>query len=310
MLASWLALGTVVTGAIILWGMSLRREVKRKTQELLIAKNEAVDAAQQATKANNAKSQFLANMSHELRTPLTAILGHAESLDTNRLGPISPKQKRSIGFISESAWHLLSLINEVLALAKIEAGQLTMNPIDIEVKPIVDSALKLVQSQACHKDLQIEVDQPCRPVFIKADPLRTKQIITNLLSNAIKYTEVGGNIGIIVSTDDSGSDVSIVVWDTGVGISKEDQAMLFQPFVQLTTETAKTQEGTGLGLVLVKHMVELQNGKVELDSQPNKGTRVTITLPCGTPTEQKPAMRCTEPTVPKQTAANSTAPWF
>jgi len=224
------------------------------------------------------KSQFLANMSHELRTPLNAIIGFSEVL-SDGVGDetLSPMQKEHVGYVLESGRHLLSLINDVLDLSKIEAGRIELNREWVLPKALLDSAREIGRPLAMKQgvDLEVEEAHACQPVFV--DPVRIKQVLLNLVSNAIKFTPAGGSVR--VRTTEEGDRLSVEVVDTGVGIRAEDMPRLFREFERIESPTGPRPEGTGLGLALTRRLVELHGGVVHVESEPSKGSRFTVLLP-------------------------------
>lgn len=242
----------------------------QRTQELEDARNRAIEA-------NRAKSEFLSNMSHELRTPLNAILGFAQLMLTSRKQPLSDSQKEQIGYILKGGEHLLSLINEVLDLAKIEAGKMS-----ISVEPIaLDAVLQecLLMAETTFKAHNVTVFQHhlgAAPTLF-ADRVRTKQVILNLLSNAAKYNRPGGTISLTGEILDDGL-YRFVVADTGRGIPKDRIPELFQPFSRLGAETSDI-EGTGVGLALTRTLMETMNGRVGMDSVEGQGSRFWLDFP-------------------------------
>ncbi len=243
----------------------LERRVEERTQEL--------------ERALRAKDEFLASMSHELRTPLNAILGLSESLAEHTAGPLNEKQQRYVKTISESGNHLLSLINDILDLARIEAGQIVLNINEVELRQVCQSSLRMISEQALRKsqEVSLELDEEIGSIW--ADERRLKQILVNLLSNAVKFTPGGGKLGLQVRGDPQEKQVMFTVWDNGIGIDETDLARLFQPFVQVDSSLAREAAGTGLGLALVAQMVRLHGGSVSVESRPDEGSRFTVTLP-------------------------------
>ena len=225
------------------------------------------------------KDEFLANMSHELRTPLNAILGLSESLEEQIAGQLNEKQQKYVHTISESGHHLLTLINDILDLAKIEAGQITLDINKMDIHAICQSSLRMVRQLAQKKNQKVELAVDDQLDLIWADERRLKQMMVNLLSNAVKFTPEGGKIGLEVHGDESDNKVLITVWDSGIGIKDADLPRLFQPFVQLDSSLARESPGTGLGLALVAQMARLHGGSVGVTSQPGMGSRFTIILP-------------------------------
>ncbi len=225
------------------------------------------------------KDEFLANMSHELRTPLNAILGLSESLEEQIIGALNEKQQRYIHTISESGHHLLTLINDILDLAKIEAGQIKLDINKVDIHALCQSSLRMVKQLAQKKNQQVEIEIDDKLNLIWADERRLKQMLVNLLSNAVKFTAEGGKIGLAVQADEAENRVILTVWDSGIGIKESDLIYLFQPFVQLDAGLARESPGTGLGLALVAQMARLHGGSVSATSQPGVGSRFAITLP-------------------------------
>ena len=230
-------------------------------------------------RALRVKDEFLANMSHELRTPLNAILGLSESLEEQIAGPLNEKQSKYLHTISESGHHLLELINDILDLAKIEAGQIALDINKVNVHLVCQASTRMVKQLAQKKEqeLTVEIDEGIELIW--ADERRLKQMIVNLLSNSVKFTPKGGKLGIKVAAEHSSNTILITVWDSGIGISDEDLAHLFKPFVQLDSSLARESTGTGLGLVLVAQMARLHGGHVRVKSAPGEGSRFTIVLP-------------------------------
>jgi len=230
-------------------------------------------------RALRVKDEFLANMSHELRTPLNAILGLSESLGEQIAGPLNEKQQKYITTISESGRHLLSLINDILDLAKIEAGQITLDINKVDIQSVCEASLRMIKqlAQNKHQDVTLEIDDDIGLIW--ADERRLKQMIVNLLSNAVKFTPEDGKIGLEVHGNKNENEVMIAVWDNGIGMKEKDLSRLFQPFVQLDSGLARETTGTGLGLALVAQMVRLHGGSVRVNSHPEQGSRFTIVLP-------------------------------
>jgi PAS domain S-box-containing protein len=230
-------------------------------------------------RAARLKDEFLANMSHELRTPLNAILGMSELLQEGIIGPMNEKQAGALETIRSSGNHLLDLINDILDLSRIESGHLDLRLETAVVDEICESSLTMIKQAARARRLRVEYSSQVGSASITADVIRLKQCLINLLTNAVKFTPVGGKIGLEVSDDAAAERMSFSVWDTGIGISQEDQGRLFQPFVQIDAGLARNQEGTGLGLALTQRLVELHGGTIETVSAPGQGSRFTLSLP-------------------------------
>jgi len=230
-------------------------------------------------RALRVKDEFLANMSHELRTPLNAILGLSESLAEQTAGPLNEKQQRYINTVNESGHHLLSLINDILDLAKIEAGQITLDLNKVEVNSVCQASLRMIKQLAQKKRQEVVLVIDSQVDLMWADERRLKQMLVNLLGNAVKFTPEGGKLGLEVHGDQDANKVTFTIWDTGIGIKETDLPRLFQPFVQLDAGLAREASGTGLGLALVAQMARLHGGSASVTSQPGQGSRFTIMLP-------------------------------
>ena len=222
-----------------------------------------------AEEANEAKSEFLSAMSHELRSPLNAILGFAQLMDTGEPLP-TPAQKDSIGQILQAGWYLLDLINEILDLALIESGKLSLSPEPVSMVELLADCQAMIEPQAVQGGIGIHFPELEGPWLIRADRTRVKQVLVNLLSNAIKYNHVGGRVDVHCRQDPSGR-TRISVQDTGDGLAADKLAQLFQPFNRLGQESG-AQEGTGIGLVVSKRLVELMDGHIGVDSTVGVGS--------------------------------------
>jgi len=229
--------------------------------------------------ATRQKDEFLANMSHELRTPLNAILGMSESLALGVYGPLDERQKRALTRVEESGKHLLSLINDVLDLAKIEAGRLELSTESVHVAALGSGILRLLEPAAEAKGIRLRASYDATAPTISADPRRLQQVLLNLLSNAIKFTESGGEVTLYTEADPAHGRLAIHVLDTGEGISEDAQSRLFKPFSQLESTLTKRHGGTGLGLSIVKRLVEMHGGEVALESALGRGSKFSVSLP-------------------------------
>ena len=228
--------------------------------------------------ASRAKDRFLASMSHELRTPLNAIIGFTGTLLMRLPGPLSPEQGKQLGVIQSSAQHLLSLINDLLDLAKIESGKVELHLEPLLCQLVVHEVAATLEPLAEQKGLLFEARMPEEELHVKTDRRALTQILLNLANNAIKFTEQG-QIIIELRVPDSGSGVIISVTDTGVGIRPEDQERLFQAFAQLGSPEVRRGEGTGLGLHLSQKLAELLGAHIGFESEAGKGSRFWLTLP-------------------------------
>jgi signal transduction histidine kinase len=219
-------------------------------------------------------------MSHELRTPLNAIIGFSEVLLERLFGDLNDKQDDYLKDIHSSGRHLLSLINDILDLSKIEAGRMELERSSFDLASAVSNALTLIRerAQSHHIVLAQRIDPSLGPVF--ADERKFKQILVNLLSNAVKFTPDGGRIEVTASRADGCAEIA--VHDTGIGIAPEDQDTVFEEFRQVGRDYTKKQEGTGLGLALTRRFVELHGGRIRLESEPGKGSTFTFTIPLPT----------------------------
>lgn len=233
------------------------------------------------THANRTKDEFLANMSHELRTPLNSILGFSETLLEQRRGQLNDKQEQYVELIHSSGQHLLSLINDILEVSKIEAGKLELRPDIISVKEVCESSLNFIKEMAVKKSISIEYNNESSVTSLRADPQRLKQILVNLLSNAVKFTPEKGKVSLDVRINDEKDQIRFSVTDNGIGMARENLPKLFIPFSQIDSSLSRQYEGTGLGLALVLKLTELHGGSVMVESEPGIGSRFTITIPWG-----------------------------
>jgi len=252
------------------------------TQSALAIQNarlfhEIADKGRQLEAASRHKSEFLANMSHELRTPLNAILGFSEVLAERMFGEVNEKQAEYLQDILSSGRHLLSLINDILDLSKVEAGRLELELGRFHLPTALDNALTLVRERATRHGIRLTQSVDEQVGDIVADERKVKQILLNFLSNAVKFTPEGGRVGVTATAAEKA--ITIAVSDTGIGIAPEDQAAIFEEFRQVGREDARKQEGTGLGLTLAKKFVELHGGRIWVESQVGQGSTFSFTLP-------------------------------
>ena len=287
LLAPFVALQLWRTGRPLVQRMAedtrLRFQVEDMAHEVEEARDEALRKRFEAEAANASKTAFLANMSHELRTPLNAILGFSEIISQECFGPVGSERYRDYaGDIHSSGAHLLSLINDLLDVAKIEAGRMEIAPNPLDPARVFNVALKLVGTKAREKDqtLAIMVEDATPPLY--ADERAVKQILINLVSNAVKFTPQGGRIEVVAGSAANG-DFQIVVRDNGPGIPRDKLDKIFAPFNQVDNRFDRQAGGTGLGLALVRGLAELHGGKAWLESEFGKGCSAFVTLPVRAP---------------------------
>jgi PAS domain S-box-containing protein len=250
---------------------------KEAEEEIRLANQRLELRNREAERANTLKSEFLASMSHELRTPLHTILGFTELLQEELEGPLNAKQKRFVQHVHQDSVHLLALINDILDLSKIEAGRMDLNIETIDATEVIAETVSSMRGTAEVKGIVLD-DGVSAPLYVLADPVRFREIMTNLLSNAIKFTPNGGRVWVEYSQPGE-STVEIAVVDTGIGIAAEDQEIIFDKFRQVGSTTKGVREGTGLGLAIVQRLVEMHGGKIFLESTPGRGSRFSFTIP-------------------------------
>ena len=255
------------------------------TQSALAIQNarlfhEIEDKSRQIEAANRHKSEFLANMSHELRTPLNAIIGFSEVLSEKMFGELNEKQSEYIDDIFSSGRHLLSLINDILDLSKVESGRMELDVTTFDLPLAIDNALTLVRERATRHGIRLHHTIDERLGDVAGDERKVKQILLNLLSNAVKFTPESGHIDVDAALTDGAVEISVS--DTGIGIAAEDQETIFEEFRQVGADYSHKREGTGLGLTLTKKFVEMHGGKIWVTSEVGKGSTFTFTLPITT----------------------------
>ncbi len=231
---------------------------------------------QELERTNQLKNQFLANTSHEIRTPLSSMIGFTHLLLAQGYEPTKERQQEYLNIIQSSGKHLLALINDILDLSKIEANQLEVQWETIDVPLLCSNVLALVKEKAANKGLKLRLELDPDITTLVADPLRLKQMLFNLLSNALKFTSKG-SVGLQVAP--KGVFMHFTVWDTGTGISQEDQVQLFEPYFQIAKAVAGGAEGTGLGLTVTRKLAQIHGGSVKVESEVDRGSRFTLVLP-------------------------------
>ncbi len=252
-----------------------RKEIEAGLEK---AHDELNDLAAELKRAARAKSEFLANMSHELRTPLNSINGFSEVLSDETFGPLNDKQKKYVNNVLTSGKHLLLLINQILDMAKVEAGKMKLTLSSLPMKNLLNEISMLFADMVSKKKIEMVLEIADDLPDIEADELKVKEIMYNLLSNAVKFTPEGGKIGMRAGKLET--EVEITVWDTGIGIASENKEKIFEGFFRVDTPYSRVTEGTGLGLPLSKKMAELHGGKFSVESDGlDRGTSVRFTLP-------------------------------
>ena len=246
-------------------------EIRRRSAELEMQNRRIQEASR-------LKSEFLANMSHELRTPLNAIIGFAELLHDGQVNPESPTHKEFLGDILSSGRHLLQLINDILDLAKVEAGKLEFRPESVEIPRLVSEVVAILRTTAAHKQIRLDTQVDPSVSLLTIDPARLKQVAYNYLSNALKFTPTGGSVTLRIQPD-GGDRFRLEVQDSGIGIAQADISRLFVEFQQLEAGAAKRHQGTGLGLALTRRLVEAQGGTVGVKSALGEGSTFHACLP-------------------------------
>jgi len=259
--------------------MTERKQIEAKILQMNAElEQRVIERTAQLEAANRAKSDFLASMSHELRTPLNAIIGFSEMLSDGKPGALNPKQSQYIKNVLSSGKHLLVLINDVLDLAKVEAGKMDLYPEPFSVQRAIEEASRLVAPMAQNKNLTIQLQVNPAVDEVTLDLQKFKQVLFNLLSNAVKFTPEGGRIDISASPCQE-SRLELRVRDTGIGIKPEDLEKLFREFNQLDSGLSRQYSGTGLGLALTRRIVELQQGTIRVESVPGQGSTFIVELP-------------------------------
>jgi signal transduction histidine kinase len=259
--------------------MAARLQESYATLEQRIAERtgELAQKSRELEAASRHKSEFLANMSHELRTPLNSVIGFSEVLRDRMFGDLNPKQTQYVEVILASGRHLLTLINDILDLSKIEAGRMELELATFDLPLAIQNALTLVSDRAARQGITLATSLDQRLGPLTADERKLKQILLNLLANAVKFTPEGGRVEVAASPSDG--QVEISVTDTGIGIAEEDQGAIFEEFRQVGASENRPREGTGLGLPLAKRFVELHGGRIWVESKVGRGSTFTFTIP-------------------------------
>jgi hypothetical protein len=290
-LPAWVKIVGLTAGIALFMSLAgsllLKRQVNARTAELQQVNQdmearikqrtvELAAAMEQAQAADRIKSAFLATMSHELRTPLNSIIGFTGTLLQGLAGPLNEEQQKQMHMVQTSARHLLALINDVLDISKIEAGQLALSPAPFKLRDAIERTFKLVAPIAEKKGIGLKLEIGDDVNGVTTDQRRLEQILLNLFNNAVKFTEQG-YVGIDCRTDDDHYRLSI--YDTGIGILPEEIHGLFQPFHQIDTSLSRKHEGTGLGLSICQKLVEMMGGSIAVRSEWGKGSTFTVRIP-------------------------------
>ncbi len=273
--------------------LGLEEKVRERTAELLQAKGVL-------EKANLMKDEFLANMSHELRTPLNAVIALSDILSEETFGPLNEKQRKYVGDIIQSGTHLLSLINDILDLSKVEAGQMRLQTSTFDLNRLLGESLVMVKEKAARHRIALSLSLDPRLAPVEADHRKVKQVVYNLLSNAVKFTADGGRV-VVRSGMGGGGEAVVSIEDTGIGIAREDLGKMFQEFQQIDSSLSRKYPGTGLGLALSRKFVELHGGRIWVESEPGKGSSFSFAIPTARGAAEGAARAAGEPNGPQGT---------
>ncbi|MBT5414629.1 MAG: HAMP domain-containing histidine kinase [Rhodospirillaceae bacterium] len=259
------------------WNRTIARSIELQLSNADLIRRLEIER-DRAQAANRAKTDFLANMSHELRTPLNAILGFSEFMRREMLGPLGvPAYRDYVDDIHNSGSHLHALINDILDVAKAEAGVLQFDEGEFDIEEVVESAVRMMRTASEHAGIEVSATIPPNTVAILGDRRRVRQVLLNLLSNAIKFTEPGGRIAVRSAPVEAGLEVTVE--DSGIGMSPEQIERAFEPFSQFSVDPTRTREGTGLGLGLSRRIMDQHGGSLDLESRPGKGTTARLVFP-------------------------------
>jgi signal transduction histidine kinase len=271
---------SILERRIMAYQQSLEEQVEQRTIALQETTQKALLLAEHANAANRSKSQFLANMSHELRTPLNHIIGFTELVADRAVGPVNATQEEYLNDVLGSSRHLLSLINDILDLSKIEAGKMELEVSEVALQSLLENSLVMIKEKAMNHGIKIGTRFIEIPPIIRADERKLKQILYNLLSNAVKFTPDGGSVLLEAQSADGQQGVQITVSDTGIGVPEANLERIFQPFEQGDNSSGRKYQGTGLGLSLTQKMVELHGGRIWAKSGGiGMGTAFHVVLP-------------------------------
>ena len=259
------------------WNRTIRRSITLQFSNADLIRRLEVER-DRANAANRAKTDFLANMSHELRTPLNAILGFSEFMQKEMLGPLgAPEYREYVDDIHDSGRHLHALINDILDVAKAEAGVLQLDEGELEISEVVESAVRMIRTAAERAEVEVVEEVPPSLPLLLADRRQVRQVVLNLLSNAVKFTDTGGRVAVRVGRAEAGLEVQVE--DTGIGMTPDQIERAFEPFSQFAVDPRRTANGTGLGLALSRRIMELHGGTLSLESRRNEGTIVRAVFP-------------------------------